>query len=621
MFTLVLCALTLSARHTQSDIDISQITTVGVDRTQRSFGENQLVSLHSAGAQQLVIVDEDNRVINRISAIQLNGLTVLQNLTQGMCVMALFLAVMLLIGNGHRRLVGFTVLLCGVLLITNSIALFYIKNVAFLSLNSQLVMLLVAFTIYVFFYREINRSHAQFKKNHLIAFASQSGSAFSIAKRFHGLLPNAFDLRCLSTLTPQCLNHYKNVLVIASTYGDGEPPEKAQRFVSKLHQIESFNTPIAFSVLALGDKTYQHFCAFGHNLAALFNEKGGTALTEVVEVDKMDVNAINSWWQSIARVFDLQTSNEVGFKNEYQQLIVDSNLCENAQQQHRLAHRIVLKGSQLTYQAGDLLEVVPRLNQQKCISIINRHGLDPHQLVQHNGVKRPLIDALCESDWLGETAVNAQQLVNKLKPLTPRVYSIASAANTSTNAENTNVEIFVRRHVSADGSPGLASNYLCDLSRDDTVTTQIRTHANFHLPTADLPLILIGAGTGIAPLISHLKTRHQSGSQAAHWLFFGEQYSQHDYYFKNDINLLHNKGTLSRITTHWSRQEPGYLPSKLESEQAELKRWMLNLNAVIYLCGNKQGFGESVVAQLQSIFGEHNYREWLNQNRIRIDLY
>jgi len=227
-----------------------------------------------------------------------------------------------------------------------------------------------------------------------------------------------------------------------------------------------------------------------------------------------------------------------------------------------------------------------------------------------------LIQALTNLEWWGESAENAQQLVDKLKPLAPRVYSIVSAPHQD------HIDIFVRRHHRADGSEGVASSHLCDLTLGQKVQANTRSHSNFHLPTTDAPLILIGAGTGIAPLIGFLRHRAAQTSKQKHWLFFGEQHIESDFYFKDEITDLCSQEVITKINLAWSRDiNPSYLGEHISQHKIQLLDWINDLGAYIYICGSKTGFGDSVCSELINILGEKLYKKMIQQDRLRTDLY
>lgn len=455
------------------------------------------------------------------------------------------------------------------------------------------------------------------KNNHvsstLIAYASQSGSAMSLAKRFNKALLHTSDVRCVSTLDPNIFSQYENVLLIASTYGEGQPPEKAQNFLRKLTSLNTYESAVNFSILALGDRHYSDFCAFGHRLEQLLTLKGAQSIVHTVEVDRLDNNSVNDWWQKLTTQLNWRTKD---IKQACVSLPVVENTVCNPTQGHRHAHVIAFDKQQLSYQPGDLLAISPVRSTKHAKRIIDSLGLQAQDTVTLAKQKTTLLNALTTLEWQGEQAETAQQLVEKLRPLVPRVYSIASSPYHDT------IELLVRRHTLENGEPGIASHYLCDLTPEQLVNAEIRVHSNFHLPKHDAPLILIGAGTGLAPLIGFLRHRAATVSSQQHWLLFGEQYQAKDFYFSKEIDLLCQQKLISKLSLAWSRDnEPSYIGEHITREKAQLLEWVQELGANIYVCGNQVGFGESVCEKLTEIFGQKAYQRMIQHGQLRTDLY
>jgi sulfite reductase (NADPH) flavoprotein alpha-component len=233
-------------------------------------------------------------------------------------------------------------------------------------------------------------------------------------------------------------------------------------------------------------------------------------------------------------------------------------VCENrhlnAQRHDRVAHYLRLHCSGVSYEAGDLIAIRPDVSS-----------------VTHE-----------------------------------RLYSIASC-------EENYVDLLVRQHRRLDGSVGDASGYLCSLVVGDTLHAQIRVNETFQLHE-DRPLIMIGAGTGIAPFRGFLQQKQRWYSQCEHWLIVGEQYAQHDDYFGADFALFQDQGLLTRIDKAWSRSDQIYVQAILEKEKNRLQQWVKEKGAQIYICGSRVGFGEQVLAQLTDLFGEKVLSECLHSD-------
>lgn len=388
------------------------------------------------------------------------------------------------------------------------------------------------------------------KAKSLLAYASQTGSAKQLAQSLFTSLSHtaqaALEVRCVSTLTPGCIAGYDNLLFVVSTYGEGEAPDSAQGFVKQLSRLDHLAHAPNVSVLALGDKGYEKFCAFGHRLATLFSQRGATSLHPIAEVDRMNMTTVNQWWSSVVGALGIADHSAVSrVETAYLTLTVAQNTCLNPKQSHRAAHHIRLLGQQLDYQPGDLLAIRPRTGE-----------------------------------GFGEE----------------RQYSIASN-------EKGAVDLLVRRVVKDDQSLGLASGYLTSLAPDQTIQARLCPHPGFRLPTTDIPLILVGAGTGLAPYIGFLAQRQALGFKAPIWLFFAEQHQAHDQYFAQTLADFQQARVLTKLVTVWSRDDGVYIDSALQTHRESIKA-LRQRSAHIYVCGSKLGFGQTALAGLATALGE-----------------
>ena len=614
VLSLVLLNAAMSADNVYSDGEASLFIDQAnqlVGSTYTTFGDSRLWPVHADVGGGVIVTDDFDQIKNRIGAGHYTVYLATQWLVFLFFVIAGIAALLLLASTSFLRLVAISAILLAATYCFGIPHLFTSDVGRSVSFEQQVMIFLVfAMTYWSVHKRLLKNTRTQ---DSLIAYASQSGSAMALARRFKKALSHGVDVRCFSTLTPECLTHYDQVLFIASTYGEGQPPEKARSFIRKLTALDAYTQPVQFSILALGDRQYQHFCAFGHQLNDLLRHKGAQSMLDMVEVDKLDASAIDSWWHKITALCHWQAG---AIKQASVALTVTHNNCLNPSQHDRHAHVVQLDKLHLDYQPGDLLEIWPQRDAIQCRQILSELGFNEDEQVIFN--KRPtrLLHAIKGLEWQGERADDAQQWVNMLKPIRSRVYSIASAPYQG------EIDILVRRHQRADGRPGFASNYLCDIAQGQRVTAVIRKHPNFHLPEVDVPLILIGAGTGIAPLIGFLRHRAAMGSAQQHWLFFGEQYHTCDFYFADEISELQKQGSITHLDLAWSRDEnPSYIGEHLERQQAQILEWVNDLGAYIYVCGNQKGFGESVCSILKGVLGQVLYDSMIQSGGLRTDLY
>ncbi|WP_343814988.1 flavodoxin domain-containing protein [Colwellia asteriadis] len=459
-----------------------------------------------------------------------------------------------------------------------------------------------------------NRNHS------LIAYASQSGTAAAIAKSIAKQLPSTsrYHITCVSSLQAQQLSNYQQVLLLASTYGDGEPPELARGFISSLHQLEHSLSTVKYSVLAFGDKQYPQYCAFGHQLCAILREKGAQALMPVTEINQGNQVSIQLWWQQLTNVLGWHNST---LEKSWQQQSVISNTCLNPHSTSRHAHHISLMAQEHDFSPGDLVEVLPRQSATAIENKLLRCGWAPSTIVTHHNQSRSLLAALQQLNWQHEQADTPQALVDKLPELSARTYSIASCADQGV------IDLLVRQVVKADNSVGLCSGYLAQLSAQDTLTMVIKKHHHFHPPSVQTPIIMIAAGTGLAPFIGFLEQRLRATKCADAWLIMGERDAQHDNYFDQQLTCFEQQSCLHKRQHAWSQSSESsahkakYVDEIIIAEQVEIRQWLLKQNAQLYLCGNASTLGASCDAALADILGANIFKRLKQQQQIKYDLY
>jgi len=205
------------------------------------------------------------------------------------------------------------------------------------------------------------------------------------------------------------------------------------------------------------------------------------------------------------------------------------------------------------------------------------------------------------------TELDAQQLVDLLRPLTPRLYSIASS-QAETESE-VHITVGVVRY-DIDGRPrtGGASGYLADrLEEDGEVKVFIEHNDNFRLPAnPEAPVIMIGPGTGIAPFRAFIQQRDNDGASGKNWLFFGNPHITDDFLYQVEWQRYVKDGLLTNIDLAWSRDqaEKVYVQDKLREKGAEVWQW-LQEGAHVYVCGDANRMAKDVEQALLEIIAEN----------------
>jgi len=491
-------------------------------------------------------------------------------------------------------------------------------TISFMSLVKQSIGAL-AFIVFAYFvYAKALKSRRTSDKKSLVAYASQSGTAKTVAQQLAKSSAQYCDIRAFGELTPNCLQQYQQLFVVASTYGDGQAPERSHGFIQALDQCQQGLHNLNYAVLALGDSAYPQFCAFGHRVSAMLTDKGAQPLYPVEEIDRGHMPTISRWW---SRVCDELGWSVNAVSKQWLTALVEDNQCLNPLQHNRPAHLLQLRVADARYQAGDLLEILTPVSSTVTRQRLIDSGFSPNSLVVHAGQSITLLDALATLEWQQQREKDPQSLVDALPALRPRVYSIASPPNEPM------IEILVRQLTKDDGCPGFSSSQLCasDVGMDFKVS--LRDHDSFRLPTSNVPLILICAGTGIAPFMSFLAQRKLQAFDAPVWLIFGEQYQDSGCYFNGQLNQYLQDGTLTKLSYAFSRDATWLAASKpryVDEIVLDERDYVLNLfnqhNGEIFVCGNAAGIGLSVKKAVADIL-EVEVGNLFKNSRLHFDLY
>lgn len=457
----------------------------------------------------------------------------------------------------------------------------------------------------------------------LIGFASQSGFAEQLAWQSAGQLQAAglpVQVRPLAELGESDLQQARRALFVVSTFGDGEAPDSARTFERKaLGQPWALNH-LNYAVLALGDRQYPHFCGFARRLQAWLGERGATRAFSPVEVDNADPAALQQWQQELAQLTGAQPVTAwqaPSFANwtlrQRQRL--------NSGSQGAPVYLLGLQSDHpQTWEAGDLVEVLPRNAQPRIDALLAGLGLDATTPVRLDGLDEPLGQALATRQLpLSRehlVGLHAQALVDALIPLTAREYSIASIASDGV------LELIVRQERRPDGTLGLGSGWLTEyLPLQGNVSLRLRRNSGFRLPDAPAPMILIGNGTGLAGLRSLLKARIAAGERR-NWLLFGERNRAHDLLCGDELQTWLADGDLQRLDLAFSRDqaEKVYVQDVLLQQAETLSHWIAD-GAYVYVCGSLQGMAAGVDAALSGILGAEVVQQLIEDGRYRRDVY
>ncbi|AJJ61398.1 NADPH-dependent assimilatory sulfite reductase flavoprotein subunit [Yersinia aldovae] len=223
--------------------------------------------------------------------------------------------------------------------------------------------------------------------------------------------------------------------------------------------------------------------------------------------------------------------------------------------------------------------------------------------LQQYAKNTPIVDMVRQAP----SDLNADQLVALLRPLTPRLYSIASSQAETENEVHITVGV-VRYDIDGRPRTGGASGYLADrLEVDGDIRIFIEHNDNFRLPAnPETPVIMIGPGTGIAPFRAFMQQREADGATGKNWLLFGNPHFTEDFLYQVEWQRYVKDGLLTRIDLAWSRDQADkiYVQDKLREQGAELWNW-IQQGAHIYVCGDANRMAKDVEQVLLDVVALH----------------
>jgi sulfite reductase (NADPH) flavoprotein alpha-component len=454
----------------------------------------------------------------------------------------------------------------------------------------------------------------------LLVWASQTGFAQQLAERSADSLRAAghsVRLRALDQVDAALLGSSRKALFIASTTGEGDPPDHALTFLSRVMPHPVALPQLQYAVLALGDRTYDHYCAFGHQLDEWLREHGAQALFDTVEVDNADPDALRHWQQLLGQLGGDVANLPDWSMPDYQPWRLQERHALNPGSVGGTVFHLKLQpvaGELPAWQAGDIAEIGPRHSADTIAQWMQTHGFAATTTLADGRLLREVLAAssLPEQIEAGEVA----KLVATLKPLPHREYSIASIPVEGS------LQLLLRRQLRADGSPGLASGWLCDYTvPGDVIDLRLRSNRNFHPPAHEAPLILIGNGTGIAGLRAHLRARIEAGARR-NWLLFGERNLAHDFHFADELQQWQRDGWIERLDMVFSRDggQFHYVQDALAAHAEQLRDWVRQ-GATILVCGSLQGMAPAVDAVIAEVLGSDAHEALRIAGRYRRDVY
>lgn len=491
-------------------------------------------------------------------------------------------------------------------------------------------------------------SDAAPKERVLVLYASQSGNSETLAEDFGGQLTSAgFEAPVLAMdeFAAEDLTKEKTLLIVSSTWGEGDPPDNAVDFWEALsddafEKLES----LKYAVLGLGDTNYLEFCGMGKQFDSRLEALGATRFTSRGDCDTDFEETASAWFKTALEA--LGSSSEAttesapkadttsySKKHPFPAKLLTNRLLNAADSERDTRHfEFSLEGSGMTYEVGDVLGVYAKNDPALVDELIDTLNLDPAESVGDLSLRESLLEqydirAVGPSmikDWPspveGEfhevidlakaskaSFESGNAFVSLLRKLGPRLYSISS----SPKAHPDEVHLTVAKvQYEFDGRPrkGVCSTYLADrVNGDGTVPVFLQTAKHFKLPTdLTLPVIMVGPGTGIAPFRAFLEEREATKAPGKNWLFFGNPHEATDWFYRDEFDRMSESGVLSKLSTAWSRDQETkiYVQDRIREAGAELWQW-LNEGAHLYVCGDAKRMAKDVDAALHDVIQEH----------------
>ncbi len=418
----------------------------------------------------------------------------------------------------------------------------------------------------------------------LVVFASQTGTAQGLANSTAGALEQAgikADQGSISAFKPDVWQRYKQVLVICATTGDGDVPDIAKGWLKTLKNRQLEN--VEFSLLALGDRRYNHFCKGGHQLRSALIGAGAVERLPLQEVDG-DPSAIwSQWLQRIAGLNHWPLQKQT---IDVQRQICVAQLVERVQLNHVVDEEspdsfclILDVPEQTRFSPGDLLQIQPQPGME------------------------------------------------------PRTYSIGSSSDISPGRIRLTVGLLRYQNEQGDEVLGLGSSELClNWPLGEHRDVEIVSHPGFNPPQdTEQPLILVATGCGIAPFIGFLEQRAAAGRTGPIWLLFGNRYQDGDFLYREQIEFLVTANVITDLDTVFSRDGgvQRYITERLQQRGEQLMEWM-NKGAGLYICGRASTLGAGVDRVLHALLIEQGFSKedasaeffrWQAEGQMHRDLF
>jgi sulfite reductase (NADPH) flavoprotein alpha-component len=492
-----------------------------------------------------------------------------------------------------------------------------------------------------------------------ILFASESGTSEALAHRIGkqarklGFKPKIVDFAALAL---DSLAQAQNLLVVAATWGEGEPPARATTTYNALMSDAAPRLEgVRFGVLALGDTSYAEFCAIGRHIDEKLAALGGTRVIDRVDCD-LDFEEPAAAWIAAAlqtlrpagapetpapaSVRDL-TDDEAPLRDVIGEITEHVNLNSSRSDKETIHLALSFEDRAPAYEPGDSLELYPENDPALVEQILTVTGLSADDALRRtllterdittlspvtidrllaatgHGALRQLVDGGDVRNWIAgrqiidlldsyKVSLAPQQLIDITRKLPPRAYSIASSRKEVGDEAHLLIAA-VRYTTHGRARSGVASTHVADrLRAGGTIRTRLKPNPHFRLPpdpTADI--IMVGPGTGVAPFRAFIQERRAIGATGRSWLFFGDRHFTHDFLYQLEWQEALEDGALTRLDIAFSRDQPEkiYVQDRIREQRRVLVDWVEN-GATLYVCGDANAMAKDVRRAIVHAFAE-----------------
>ena len=485
-----------------------------------------------------------------------------------------------------------------------------------------------------------------------ILYATESGNAERLASdmaksaRKLGFKPMLVDMADLELAS---LANARRLVVIAATWGEGEPPARAIHAYAELMGEKAPRLEgVEFGVLALGDSAYAEFCAIGKAIDARLAALGAKRAVERIDCDVDFAEPAARWIDSTlhtlapppeARGTVIAVDFAARQPSARELEIVEAEITEkinlnSSRSDKETIHLELALPAGFAYQPGDSLDVYPendpayvdellqasgssddaalraKLIQSRDITTLSLKSLQSFVAATDHPDAKALVDSGNAGAWIVgrqlidlveafPAALSADALEKITRPLGPRAYSIASSQREVADEAHLLVAP-VRYDSHGRQRTGVASSYVADrLKKGGALRVRLRPNRHFALPAPDKDVIMVGPGTGVAPFRAFVQERRATAASGRSWLFFGDRRFTHDFLYQLEWQDALADGALTRIELAFSRDKPEkvYVQHRMWEERRDLVDWLDN-GAYFYVCGDAKKMAKDVRATL-----------------------